>query len=237
MFLGVAAIDVSLAAMDVALGINPGRGSQESINRVALVSKARCPVLKIDLCEMESYRRQGTGDEGLCTANCTANQLVQVEEEKCPLVTNYPNDLWKNKETHGLSYPERVCCAIGDTGPSGECSASPEKDKSDGNDDGDNGDDKSAGLIVGSIVGGIALIVCIGICGWCLYPVDADDDDDEAVAAKSPAPTPPIIIDEPMLGAQDVPVPETVVPPPPAVIIEPEPNGDVAKTKAVFPTA
>lgn len=185
-FLGVAAIDVSLAALDSALGITPGRGSEESINRVALVSASRgCPRLELDLCELESFRRQGSaGDKGMCSSNCTSDDFVQVEEEKCPFVSDYPTNLWKGVENAGLPYEERVCCLIGDTVPSDQCLAK------DGN------DAVSTSVLIGVILGALGFALCLILCFWCMMPVD-DDDESTVKASKATLAPPPIIVAPP----------------------------------------
>ena len=130
-FLGVVAVDISLAALDAALGISPddSQGSVESIQRVALVSTARCPVLELDTCELESFRRHGaTGDEALCTDICSLEDFVQVDEESCPFVDDYPTNLWANTDMAGLDFEDRTCCVIGDRTTSKECPMSKKKD-------------------------------------------------------------------------------------------------------------
>ena len=185
-FLGVVAIDVSLAALDFSLGIEPGRGSEESIKRIALVSTARCPTLELEECELESFRRQGAaGDAGLCTANCT--EFVQVEEEKCPFVSDYPTNLWKNVEIAGLSYIDRVCCIIGQTTTSELCPAGDEEGKE--------------RLLIGLLVGGAGFVFCAGLCCWCLYPVE--DNDEYAAQGAAISTSPPIIITAPSSAESD----------------------------------
>ena len=71
LFVGSVGFDFTLAAMDAAAGSEAG--SQEVLDRVVLASTAKCPSLNLTLCELESFRRQGSaGDEALCTSNCTA---------------------------------------------------------------------------------------------------------------------------------------------------------------------
>lgn len=177
----------------MALGIAPGRGSEESINRISLVSTARCPILDLGLCELESFRQQGsTGEEGRCSTNCTAQDYVQVEEEKCPFVNKYPSDLWTGVGNAGLSYAERVCCVIGETAPSDQCPL------------GTSSRSISKGALVGFVVaGGVLFVLCAVLCWWCLQPVD---DDEDSVRLTSPTPAPPIIVDPPSPPSSSVPV-------------------------------
>ena len=156
-FLGVAAVDLRLAALDAALGIAPERGSQESINRIALVSTARCPTLELELCELESFRRNGAaGDEALCTTNCTEDDFVQIEEESCPFVTQYPSELWVNDDYMGLSYEDRVCCLVGESFPSDQCPLA----------NNDNDDSTKTTIIIGSAVGGGVLLILCACVYW-----------------------------------------------------------------------
>ena len=123
LFLGVVGGDFVLEALNAALGIDTsGGGSEESIRRVALLSTARCPRIALGLCELESYRANGAaGDEALCTANCSGSELVSVEAEACPFVSDYPKELWKNTDNDSKSYAERVCCHVGDTWADEQC--------------------------------------------------------------------------------------------------------------------
>eukprot|EP00977_Amphora_coffeiformis_P015581 scaffold4562_cov178-Amphora_coffeaeformis.AAC.10 len=207
-FLGVASIDVSMAALDAALGITPGRGSEESINRVALVSASRgCPTLELGVCELESFRRQGSaGDVGMCSRNCTSGDYVQVEEEKCPIVSDYPTNLWKGVELAGVPYEERVCCVIGETVPSEQCLAK--------EDDGT----ASTSVMVGVILGGIGFLLCLGLCWWCMMPVD--DDDENTVTASKSTPAPPIIVLPPASSETQTTTPPGGAAPPSTVTID-----------------
>ena len=190
LFLGVASIDVSLAALDVALGLEPGRGSEESINRIALVSATRCPTLKLELCELESFRRQSSaGDDGLCSSNCTTDDFVEVEEKPCQITNDYPTDLWKNVENAGLSYEDRVCCVIGETAPSEICPF-------------DDGDDSSDWLFLWALFGVAGVLFCAVICWWCWIPVE---DDDNTVQACSATPAPPIVVLAPNMSVSTIP--------------------------------
>eukprot|EP00977_Amphora_coffeiformis_P015582 scaffold4562_cov178-Amphora_coffeaeformis.AAC.11 len=177
LFLGVAAVDISITALDSALGITattPGMGSAESIervSRVAYATAANCPVLDLGLCALESVRRQGlAGDEALCTNNCTLEDFVQVEEELCPFVTDYPSDLWVSTANDGVPFVGRACCIIGENAPSDECPAQLDTSRL--------GEGSSSAFPIGAIVGIVVgvLIVLGGVVWWCLTPVDDDDE-------------------------------------------------------------
>lgn len=122
LFLGVVGIDFPLEALNIALG-NSRDDNAESIRRVSVASTARCPDLELGLCELESFRRQGADgdDSALCTNNCTEADFVVVEEQKCDGVPDYPRDFWVNTDYVGMSYSDRVCCLVGETGPSDQC--------------------------------------------------------------------------------------------------------------------
>ena len=162
LFLGVVGGDFVLEALDTALGIdNGGGGSEESIRRVALLSTARCPRIELGLCELESYRRGGAaGDEALCTNNCSNAELVSVQAEACPFVSDYPKELWKNPDpdNDSKSYADRVCCHVGETWADAQCPArgttppTTTKEKKLG-----------AGTIAGIAVGSVAGLVIVGV--------------------------------------------------------------------------
>jgi len=141
LFLGVAGLDFSMAAVDKALGVE--EGSQESINRIVRTSTARCPNIDLTLCEIESFRRRGSAGNGaLCTDNCTATDFVAIEEEACGTISDYPEDVWADQNYADLSYFERTCCKVGEDRPSDECPPN------------DNGNTSATGVIVGGVVGG-----------------------------------------------------------------------------------
>lgn len=126
LFLGVIGIDFSLAAFDLALGLETGSGSQESINGIVRASTAKCPTLTLETCELESFRRRGsTGDNALCHRDsCSEADFVQTEEVECSAVDDYPRDLWVNTGNADVSYEERVCCSVGESEPSNSCGSS-----------------------------------------------------------------------------------------------------------------
>jgi len=147
-------IDFTLAALDAALGISD-TSSNESFQRVVTRSTARCPILDLTPCELESYRRQSNtvGDDALCNATCAEEDFVQVTEEKCPGVSDYPGDLWINLLNKGVAYSDRACCRVG--GPVAEpdptCTAPPIEDDS----------GPPIAVIVGSAVGGCVLLIAV----------------------------------------------------------------------------
>lgn len=121
LFLGVAGVDFTLAALDAALGVTDS-SSTESFRRVVQRSTVQCPRLEFTTCELESYRRQSiVGDEALCGGNCTEEDFVQIEEEQCATVSDYPNDLWINLDNEGLDYTEKACCRVGQGQPDETC--------------------------------------------------------------------------------------------------------------------
>jgi hypothetical protein len=153
--------------------------------------------LKLENCQLESFRRQSSaGDEGLCSNNCTSDEFVQVEEEKCPFTNDYPTDLWDNLEDAGLPYEDRVCCLIGDTQPSENCPVEAQ-------------DDVSLSFLVIGLIVGFSCLLCVVFTWWCLLPID--DDDDNTVEACSAAGAPPIIVVAPPASeATTAESPETV---------------------------
>lgn len=112
LFLGVVGIALALSALDQALGI-ANFTSNESFERVVKRSAVRCPVIELNQCEIESYRRQGiAGNAALCSQNCTESDFVAVEEQSCPFVSDYPRNLWANIEFQGSVSQGNGCCII-----------------------------------------------------------------------------------------------------------------------------
>jgi len=168
LFLGVAGLDFPMAAVDKALDVE--EGSQESINHIVLTSTAKCPDIDLTLCELESFRRRGSaGNEALCTNNCSATEFVEIEEEPCPAVSDYPGDLWADRSYEDLSYLERTCCKVGEDRPSDECPLE------------DGG--ASTAAIVGGVVGG--LVGVIALCLGGIYCVRRRKVDEGAVSADN----------------------------------------------------
>jgi hypothetical protein len=152
LFLGVAGIDFSVAAVDAALDV-PG-GSQDSIDRIVRQSTAVCPTVKLELCELESFRQSGAaGSDALCTATCNKTDFVSIEETQCSAADDYPKDLWANRDLTGVSYTQRACCVAVDISLAltGQCLAFVDQDV------------KHLGAIIGGAIGGgVALL--LGVC-------------------------------------------------------------------------
>lgn len=129
LFLGVVGIDMTLEALDKALGITNG-DSSESFRRVVQRSTAKCPRLTLSTCELESFRRQGlAGDEALCHDACSNSDFVQIESKKCPSISDYPRDLWANRDYEDVPFLDKACCRVGETTPDKTCYA-PDSGKS-----------------------------------------------------------------------------------------------------------
>eukprot|EP00521_Asterionellopsis_glacialis_P006386 CAMPEP_0195285320 /NCGR_PEP_ID=MMETSP0707-20130614/3194_1 /TAXON_ID=33640 /ORGANISM="Asterionellopsis glacialis, Strain CCMP134" /LENGTH=649 /DNA_ID=CAMNT_0040344793 /DNA_START=91 /DNA_END=2040 /DNA_ORIENTATION=+ len=120
LFLGVVGLDLRLAAIDIALGVD--KGSTDTLDRVIRRSTAKCPTLDNTLCELESFRRRGSaGAAAMCTNSCSDEDFVDIEPEKCPAIDDYPTDLWDNFDEEGLSYEDTACCIVGTTSASEVC--------------------------------------------------------------------------------------------------------------------
>ena len=143
-------IDFTLKALDAALGVQDAT-SAESFRRVVERSTAQCPRLALTACALESYRRQSStvGDGAVCNVDCTEEDLVQVQEEKCPGISDYPVDVWINRVNENIEFSEKSCCRVSDTyaEPDSTCLA-PD----------DNG--SSTALIVGVTLG---IILVVGL--------------------------------------------------------------------------
>jgi len=154
LFLGVVGVDFPLSAVDRALGVE--EGSQESIDRIVLTSTAKCPTINLTLCELESYRRQGSaGNAALCTSNCSSDDFVKVEDESCSTISDYPRFLWGNTNNLDKSYEDIACCEVGTTVVSEQCAA-------EYRDDGLN-----MGAVLGGAIGGTVGLLLLLICCRC----------------------------------------------------------------------
>jgi len=145
LFIGVVGMDFSLEALNHALDVT---SSTESIRRVVLASTARCPLLTLSPCELDSYRRL-SNPEGLCNDFCSEADFVEVVESRCATASDFlPRNLWANTANAGLSYKERVCCDTTADTLSHQCAARGDKSSS------------QAGLIAGAVV---AVVVCVSV--------------------------------------------------------------------------
>ena len=106
-------------------------------------------------CELESYRRQSSvGDEALCSNACAAENFVQIEAEKCATVSDYPTDLWINRDYEFVCFVDKVCCRLGDTVPDNTCFATDEDDGV-----------ASTAVIAGAVAGSGAVVVALVLFG------------------------------------------------------------------------
>ena len=152
-FLGVVGIDFPLTAVDRVVG--NALGSQDSIDRIVKRSTAFIPVIELELCELESFRRIGSvGDDALCTTTCNATDFVQVQELECSSVSDYPTNLFVDEDIKGLSYEDRVCCVVNSTMPdmSNQCGSN-------------EGDGLNTGALIGIVAGSVAAALAAG----CLF--------------------------------------------------------------------
>ena len=122
-FVGVAGMDFALDSL-----LRAGGGAGAVVRRWA----DRCPPgLDLSGCRMGALRlRAGGGrNESLCdgdeNGDCAVSAVGgEFEHRGCPGESDLvrPKDLWANSENEGLPYEERVCCRVGETGPSDQCS-------------------------------------------------------------------------------------------------------------------
>ena len=174
LFLGVVGIDFTLTALDAALKLEGVDSTDETFRRVIQRSTAFCPRLEISECELESYRRQGKeGDNALCSQNCTQADFVQVEEEKCPTISDYPRDLWVNKDFLNTSFTDRTCCRVGDTKPDTTCAVEEEAiapgSSLPNDDDGGSGNFPIVGVAIGAVVAVLLLTAVAFGGGWLFH--------------------------------------------------------------------
>ena len=185
-FLGVVGIDFPLTAVDRVVG--NALGSQDSIDRIVKRSTAFIPVIELELCELESFRRIGSvGDDALCTTTCNATDFVQVQELECSSVSDYPTNLFVNEDIKGLSYEDRVCCVVNSTMPdmNNQCGSN-------------GGDGLGTGAIIGIALGSVTTALIVG---WLFFkngknakssPVSASKTVDDTKSTVPVSSLPPI---------------------------------------------
>lgn len=121
LFLGVVGVDILVAALDRAL--NVPIGSPLTLELLEMESTAKCPVIDLTQCELESFRRRGisrTNEDAICTNNCTSSEFVQIEEQECPIASDLPTYLWTDNGGLGRTAEERLCCnaeSLGEPAP------------------------------------------------------------------------------------------------------------------------
>jgi len=103
LFLGVVGVELALSTLNKALETDD---NTEAIKRLALLSSANCPVVDLEECQLEFYRKLTGGPESMCSDSCL---LDEFESKTCDL-TEYPSNVIGNTRTKALSTQERVCC-------------------------------------------------------------------------------------------------------------------------------
>ncbi len=102
LFIGVVSIHFAMTAFENALGVPPG--SHAAIDQIVATSYAVCPSLNLTTCVLESYRLASSNESVCRTGNCSARDFVQVEATQCLGISDYPTDLWANKDFESRSY-------------------------------------------------------------------------------------------------------------------------------------
>jgi hypothetical protein len=114
---GVVGMDLSFAALERALGPDDAKTRTTVIERLAMRSKAKCPLLQLSTCQLESLRYWGgeMGSKGLCYGNEEENtcDLTSITSTTCDDISRL--DVWNNHFNEGRSYTERLCCSVGET--------------------------------------------------------------------------------------------------------------------------
>ncbi len=196
-FLGVVGVDIPIAAIDAALGAGNEDSAgvrAESMSRVVSSSRVICPILDLDQCEMESFRRLSMPEGyGHCVDNCTTDELVEVKEVECPGQPDYPDNYWTNSDVAHLDHLSRTCCKINETTASETCPSSftapipsPSFIHSLSND--------KRGIMVGSIVAGAAVLG--GVFAFFLYKKRASSECGQEKSSAFPVEKPFSMSDE-----------------------------------------
>jgi uncharacterized protein YegL len=105
---GVVAADISLAAMEQALGEQGEAGINTIISRLVARSVAYCPKFNLTQCQYQSLRVDSSL-ESLCDGQC--NNLTSLKMQTCTNLP-YPTAVLNNKNMQSLPYERRACCYV-----------------------------------------------------------------------------------------------------------------------------
>ena len=96
LFLGVAAIDMYMDALEQVLGEDAM--SSNMLDRFVMLSTARCPSIQLTECELDALRFIGGGEEATCGV-CNSTSYSGIVPEKCSFNSDLPNNLWHNTDS------------------------------------------------------------------------------------------------------------------------------------------
>ena len=104
-------IDVALEDLDISLGTS---NNAVAIERLAAHSKAVCPIIDLEPCQLEVYRLATSGPAATCNTACPEDfEDGSVFAVPCPRSeVEYPSDLLDNRDLDGLDFRERACCSV-----------------------------------------------------------------------------------------------------------------------------
>ena len=97
LFLGVAAIDMYMDALEQVLGEDALSSSM--LDRFVMLSTARCPSIQLSECELDALRFLGGGEEATCGVCNKTSYYSGIVPEKCSFNSDLPNDLWDNTDS------------------------------------------------------------------------------------------------------------------------------------------
>jgi hypothetical protein len=87
------------------MGVQFGPDNNQGVlDRTIRASTAKCPSLNLTVCQLESFRRQRSAGDGVCSED----SFVVVVATKFPGASDYPVELWVNSNWKGKSYEVRV---------------------------------------------------------------------------------------------------------------------------------
>ena len=104
LFLGVVGIDIYMDTIEKVLG--EGATSSAMLDRFVRLSTAQCPAIELSECELEALRFLGGGEEATCELEVdpSCSNYHGIVPEKCPFISDLPNDLWDNTERTYLAH-------------------------------------------------------------------------------------------------------------------------------------
>jgi len=154
LFLGVATLDMYMNSIEEIL--EEDASSSTMLDRFVTRSTARCPKIDLTDLQLDGLRFVNAGSEATCTYS-NVTEFQGILPERCPFISDLPNNLWENTDMAGRNYGERACCEQGSTAPSNTCAALAASLRAHSSEE----VSSQIGIIVGIIVA--ALVVVIGI--------------------------------------------------------------------------
>ncbi|CAN0256278.1 unnamed protein product [Ectocarpus sp. 12 AP-2014] len=148
-FLGVSGVDFTVQSF-LDLGFTQGE-----IEDAVFQGGKECPVFNLTSCQLQQFRGSISADS-VCdvSLDCTSGG-ASLEPVRCMEDDEYPDNLWSNVDLAEYDFQERNCCDNDIFNPS---MTTPTCETSDGDGGGGGGGGVPTGAVIGSALGGCALV-------------------------------------------------------------------------------